>query len=264
MPGLNCAVGCIADRGCTESEQERCVRAPASEASRVERAQVDVLLAVELSQQTVDVRGMRATDVCDEERDELGRHVVVRRVGRVCSEAAQARSLRARLVRACLRADLEVGRLAVRQDGRGREQQVVVVRVGREDGRELRNARAYDEGHGMVLCGQRDGERAGGREKSPVGHHGVRADDDLVDARHEGEHGRVGDERGVDAHLRQPARHLGALVRRRGVCHDHLEGTLRLGNSLEEGLDDFGLAESEDHLARVDVLGRLLGDGGDK
>ena len=41
---------------------------------------------------------------------------------------------------------------------------------------------------GVVLCGEREQMGAGGGDEAAVSHHGVRADDHLVDAAHHGEH----------------------------------------------------------------------------
>ena len=60
----------------------------------------------------------------------------------------------------------------------------------------------------------------------------MRADDDLINAGHHGEHGRVCDEGSFDVRLSQTDRQLLAVVERGALRHDHLKRTL-LGRVLK-------------------------------
>ena len=94
--------------------------------------------------------------------------------------------------------------------------------VVREQRRQLVQADQDYEGHRMLARRSRHQRRACRRDDAAVGQQRVRAHDDLVHARHHGEHGGVGDEGGGRAPRRHLHRQGMPQERRRPLCHHQL------------------------------------------
>lgn len=154
----------------------------------------------------------------------------------------------------------EMVAIRVGQDGVRVAEDVVGVMVLWIDGGKLVGARDDADGRRVVLGGRGDELGARGGNQPPIGGDGVAADDDLVDAGHEGKDGGVRDQEGLDASRSQCLAEPMAAICGGALGDDHLKLAL-LGGGEEKGLDGAGAANGHDDFVGVDVFEGLLGEG---